>query len=271
MRLQDKIALITSGKNPCGRAIAMGFAREGAHCVVLDTETQHAEQLAAEIRFLGRRALALQCDVTKKTQVEGAVRRAVAEFGRIDVLLNCSGLTRESDFLRLTEATFNECLERGPKAYFLACQAVGRQMAEQRSGKIINLSSTDARIGSGESAANSAAYSSIDSMTRAIAQALGFYGVNVNALAGGPMDYLSISDEEAGERLRRIPLGRLGKPEDLVGAAIFLATDDSNFVAGESLFVDAGYGNAAVTEDSFRPAWGRTWGRFEVPPRTQGG
>jgi 3-oxoacyl-[acyl-carrier protein] reductase len=269
MRLQDKITLITSAENPCGRAIAIGFAREGAHCVVLDAETQRAEQLAAEVRSLGRRALALQCNVTKKSQIEEAVGRAVGEFGRIDVLLNCSALNHESDFLSLTENTFNECIDRGPKAYFLACQAVGRQMAEQRSGKIINLSSTDARIGSGESTANSAAYSSIDAMTRAIAQALGFYGVTANSLVAGPMDYLSVTAEEAGERLRRIPLGRLSKPEDLVGAAIFLATDDSHFVAGESLFVDAGYSNAAVTEDSFRPAWGRTWGKFEVPSRNK--
>jgi NAD(P)-dependent dehydrogenase (short-subunit alcohol dehydrogenase family) len=103
-------------------------------------------------------------------------------------------------------------------------------------------------------------------MTRAIAQALGFYGVNVNSLVCGPMDSFSGTAEEAGERLRRIPLGRLGKPEDLVGAAIFLATEDSNFVAGESLYVDAGYSNAAVTEDSFRPPWGRTWGPFQVSP-----
>jgi 3-oxoacyl-[acyl-carrier protein] reductase len=259
--------LITSAENPCGRAIAIGFAREGAHCVVLDTETQRAERLAAEVRSLGRRAVALQCDVTKKSQVEDVVRRTVVEFGRIDVLLNCSALTREGDFLNLTAETFDECIDRGPKAYFLTCQAVGRQMAEQRSGKIINLSTTDARIASGESTANSAAYSSIDSMTRAIAQALGFYGVNVNSLVAGPMEYLSFTDEETGERLRRIPLGRLSKPEDLVGAASFLATDDSHFVAGESLFVDAGYSNAAVTEDSFRPAWGRTWGKFEVPSR----
>ena len=267
MRLQGKIALITSAENPCGRAIAIGFAREGAHCVVLDTDAQRAENLAAEVRSLGRRALALQCDVTKKSRVEDIVRRAVAEFGRIDVLLNCSALTRERDFLNLTEETFNECIDRGPKAYFLACQAVGRQMAEQRSGKIINLSSTDARIGSGESTANSAAYSSIDSMTRGIAQALAFYGVNVNSLVAGPMDYLSLTDEEVGERLRRIPLGRLGRPEDLVGAAIFLATDDSNFVAGEGLVVDSGYANAAVTEDGFRPPWGKTWGKFQIPFR----
>jgi NAD(P)-dependent dehydrogenase (short-subunit alcohol dehydrogenase family) len=142
-------------------------------------------------------------------------------------------------------------------------------MAEQRSGKIINLSTTDARIGSGESTGNSSASSSIDAMTRAIAQALGFYGVNANALVYGPMEPFSGSAEEAGERLRRIPLGRLGKPEDLVGAAIFLATDDSNFVSGESLYVDAGYSNAAVTEDGFRPAWGKTWGPFEIPPRNK--
>jgi NAD(P)-dependent dehydrogenase (short-subunit alcohol dehydrogenase family) len=106
-------------------------------------------------------------------------------------------------------------------------------------------------------------------MTRAIAQALGYYGVNVNSLVCGPMDHMAATADEAAERLRRIPLGRLGKPEDLVGAALFLATADSNFVTGESLYVDAGYSNAAVTEDSFRPAWARTWGKFEVAPQNK--
>lgn len=269
MRLQDKVVLITSAQNPCAKAIVTGFAREGAHCAIVDEDASKAQQLAVDVRALGRRALPIQFDVTKKSQVEEAVRRTVAEFGRIDVLLNCSGITHESDFLSFTEEAFNQCIDRGPKAYFLAAQVVGRQMAEQRSGKIINLSTTDARIGSGESTGNSAAYSSIDSMTRAIAQALGFYGVNVNSLVCGPMDSFSGTAEDIGERLRRMPLGRLGKPEDLVGAAIFLATGDSNFVAGESLYVDAGYSNAAVTEDSFRPPWGRTWGTFQVPPRNK--
>jgi NAD(P)-dependent dehydrogenase (short-subunit alcohol dehydrogenase family) len=247
----------------------MGFAREGANCVVIDTDAGIADQLATEVRSTGRRALTLQNDVTKKPQVEDAVRRTVAEFGRIDVLVNCSAITEDGEFLSFAEEHFNRCIEFGPKAYFLAAQAVGRQMADQRSGKIINLSTTDARIGSGESTGNSSASSSIDAMTRAIAQALGFYGVNANALVYGPMEPFSGSAEEAGERLRRIPLGRLGKPEDLVGAAIFLATDDSNFVSGESLYVDAGYSNAAVTEDGFRPAWGKTWGPFEIPPRSK--
>ena len=269
MRLQDKVVLITSAQNPCAKAIVTGFAREGANCAIVDEDASKAQQLAAEVRALGQRALPIQFDVTKKSQVEEAVRRAVAEFRRIDVLLNCSGITHNNDFLSFTEEAFNRCIDRGPKAYFLAAQAAGRQMAEQRSGKIINLSTTDARIGSGESTGNSAAYSSIESMTRAMAQALGFYGVNVNSLVCGPMDSFPLTAEETGERLRRMPLGRLAKPEDLVGAAIFLATDDSNFVAGESLYIDAGYSNAAVTEDSFRPQWGRTWGTFEVPPRNK--
>jgi NAD(P)-dependent dehydrogenase (short-subunit alcohol dehydrogenase family) len=266
MRLKDKVVLMSSAQHTCAHAIVTGFAREGAHCVVVDSDAAQAERLAAEARTHGRRTLALQADVTKKSQVEEVVRRAVAEFGRIDVLFNCSGLVQESDFLTLGEEAFNLSIDRGPKAYFLTCQAVGRQMAEQRSGKIINLSTTDARIGSGESTGNSVAYSSIDAMTRAIAQALGYYGVNVNSLVCGPTVRVSETAEETGERLRRIPLGRLAKPEDLVGAAIFLATDDSNFVAGESLYVDAGYSNAAVTEDGFRPAWARTWGEFKVPP-----
>ena len=269
MRLLDKAVLITSAQNPSATAIVMGFAREGANCVIVDRDATKADELAAQIRSGGQRALSLQIDVAIRPQVEQAVVRSVVEFGRIDVLLNCSAIAVVDSFLDFTEESFNACVERGPKAYFLACQAVGRQMAQQRSGKIINLCTTDARVASSESTGNSVAYSSIDAMTRAIAQALGFYSVNVNSLVCGPMDYNSVSPQEAGERLRRIPLGRLSNPEDLVGAAIFLATDDSNFVCGESLFVDAGYSNAAVTEDSFRPPWGRTWGRFEVPLRNR--
>jgi NAD(P)-dependent dehydrogenase (short-subunit alcohol dehydrogenase family) len=269
MRLQDKTVLLTSAQGPCAQAIAIGFGREGANCAVVDDDAARAEELAAKIRALGRRVLALKIDITNKSEVEDVVGRSVAEFGRIDVLLNCSAITDVSDFLNITEDAFNECIERGPKAYFLTCQAVGRQMARQRSGKIINLASTDARIGSGGSASASTAHSSIDAMTRAIAQALGYYGVNVNSLVCGPTDHFTGSSEELGERLRRIPFGRLAKPEDFVGAALFLATDDSNFITGESLYVDAGYSNAAVTEDGFRPPWARIWGKFEVPTQDE--
>jgi 3-oxoacyl-[acyl-carrier protein] reductase len=265
MKLLDKIALITDSSNPCGRAIALGFAREGADCVVLDARAEAAEQLAVELRALGRRAVGFTCDVRSKGQIAATVERVVAQFGRIDILLNCSTSDVGCDFLNVSVEDFNRALDQGPKAYFLFCQAVGRVMAQQRAGKIINLASTDARIGSGESVCTSTAHTSIDALSRAVAQSLGYYGVNANALLCGPMFGGSLTDEERGERLRRMPFGRLAEPEDFVGAAIFLASDDAKFVAGESLCVDAGYANAAVTEDSFRPAWGRVWSEFTIP------
>ena len=265
MRLRDKVALITDSTHPCGRAIAAGFAREGADCVVLASEVQPAEQFAVELRALGRRSVGFPCDVRNKAQVIATVERVVGQFGRIDILLNCSSHDRDHDFLSVSATEFNRALEEGPKAYFLFCQAVGRVMAQQRAGKIINLASTDARIGSGEAVCTCAAHTSIDALSRAVAQSLGYYGVNANALLCGPMSTPSTSAEERGERLRRMPFGRLAEPEDVVGAAIFLASDDAKFLAGESLCVDAGYANAAVTEDSFRPAWGRVWSEFTVP------
>jgi NAD(P)-dependent dehydrogenase (short-subunit alcohol dehydrogenase family) len=120
---KDKIVLVSSAQNPCAQALVKGFAREGANCVVVDTDASQAEQLAAEARSLGRRALALQSDVTKKSQVEEVVRRAVAEFGRIDVLFNCSG-SHEGDF-SLTEEAFDQCIDRGPKACFLLARQLG--------------------------------------------------------------------------------------------------------------------------------------------------
>jgi NAD(P)-dependent dehydrogenase (short-subunit alcohol dehydrogenase family) len=212
MRLQHRIVFITSAQHPCSYALIVGFAREGADCVVVDEDVIRAEQFAAEVRPLGRRAVALQLDVTKKSAVDEAVRRTAAEFGRIDVLLNCSGIIHESDFLTLAEDDFNRCIDRGPKAYFLLAQAVGRLMAEQRSGKIINLSTTDARLGSGESTGNSAAYSSIDSMTRAIAQALGFYGVNVNSLVCGPIEISSRRADESRRAAAAHSDGKIGRP-----------------------------------------------------------
>ena len=114
MRLKDKVVLITSAQNPCAEAIAAGFAREGANCAIFDGDAGKAEQLGQEVRALGRKALALQVDITKKSEIEAAVRRTIAEFGCIDVLLNCSGISHESDFLGLTEEAFNQCIDRGP-------------------------------------------------------------------------------------------------------------------------------------------------------------
>ena len=266
MKLANKVALATGTDNPCVKAILAGFARAGADCMIVDDDASAAEHWAAELRTIGRKAESRSCVVTNRSEVEAAVAATVARFGRIDILLNGSAETAAYDFLNVSAVEFNAAIDRGPKAYFLFCQAVGRVMAQQRSGKIINLATMDARIGSGESVCTSSAHASIDAMTRAVAQALGYYGVNANALLCGPVATPQLSSEEIAERLRRMPFGRLANPADFVGAAIFLASDDAGFITGESLCIDAGYANAAVTEDGFRPAWAKVWSEFSIPP-----
>jgi 3-oxoacyl-[acyl-carrier protein] reductase len=265
MRLENRIAIVTGVGGRNGAVIALGFAREGADVVAVDEDGAKSEAVAQQARQSGRKALALQVDVTKKAEVTEMVRRTVAEFGRIDILMNATGVSHNQDFLTFSEADFDHALAVGLKAFFLTSQAVGQQMANQGSGKIINLTSITGRLGSGEAVAWCTTRSGVDAMTRALGQALGYYGVNVNALAHGGVEEAPYGKEEAAERRRRIPLGRLGYPEDLVGPAIFLASEDANFVVGETLYVDGGYTTAAVTEDQFRPEWARTEHTAEGP------
>jgi NAD(P)-dependent dehydrogenase (short-subunit alcohol dehydrogenase family) len=257
MRLENKVAIVSGVGSASGRAIALGYAREGAIVVAVDEDQGKAEAVAKEASSLRPNALALRVDVTKKAEVVAMVERVVAEHGRIDVLVNATGVSHNQAFLTFSEADFDHAMAVGLKAFFLTSQAVGKQMAEQASGKIINLTSIVGRLGSGEAVAWCTTRSGVDAMTRALGQALGYYGVNVNALAHGGVEGGNYLPEEAAERRRRIPLGRLGKPEDLVGAAIFLATDDASFIVGETIYVDGGYTTAAVTEDQFRPEWAR--------------
>ena len=257
MRLENKIAIVTGAGSRNGEAVALGFAREGADLVAVDEDGAKAEAVAKGARDAGRRAIGLQVDVTNKAEVVAMVERTVAEFGRIDILANMTGTAHNQAFLTFNEADFDHAIAVGLKAFFLTCQAVGKQMAEQGSGKIINLTSIVGRLGSGEAVAWCTTRSGVDAMTRALGQALGYYGVNVNALAHGGVEEAPYGEAEAAERRRRLPLGRMGHADDLVGPAIFLASDDANFVVGETLYVDGGYTTAAVTEDQFRPEWAR--------------
>ena len=257
MRLEKKVAIISGAGSPFGRAIASGYAREGADLVAVDEDGSKAEAVVNGARDEGRRAIGLQADVTIKSQVKSMVERTVAEFGRIDILVNATGASHNQAFLTFDEADFDHSMAVGLKAYFLTCQAVGWHMAQQGRGKIINLSSIVGRIGSGEAASWCASRAGVDAMTRAIAQALGYYGINVNAIAHGGLEAFGYQEEQRAERRRRIPFGRLGKADDLVGAAIFLASEESNFLVGDHIYVDGGYTTAAVSEDQFRPEWAR--------------
>ena len=174
MRLEDKIAVVTGVGGRIGGLVALAYAREGAHVAAVDEDGDKAEAVAAQVKELGRKSLAMQVDVTDRAAVEEMVRRVVAEFGGIDILFNGTGTAHNQGFLTFKEEDFDHALAVGLKAFFLTCQAVGRQMAEQgRGGKIVNLSSIVGRLGSGEAAAWCTTRSGVDAMTRAIAQAPG--------------------------------------------------------------------------------------------------
>ena len=185
------------------------------------------------------------------------IKQVVDSFGRIDILVNCTMASHNQEFLNFKEEDFDDSLTRGVKSYFLTCQAVAREMVKQRYGKIINLSSIVGVLGPGQAASWTADRGAVNGLTRAAAHALGFYGINVNAVARGNTARKPWS---AGvlERVRRLPLGRTETAEDMVEPCVFLASDGASYITGTILYVDGGYTVAGVTDDRYRPDWARS-------------
>lgn len=269
MRLEGKVAIITGANGEFGTAIVPGFAHEGCDIACVDWTQADADAAAAKVKARGRRALALQVDLRDSTQVDMMVERVVGEFGRIDVLVNTTARPHHQEFLNFKEEDFDDTLARGVKTYFLTCKAVGRHMAERRSGKIINLTSIVGKLGPGQAVDWSADRGAVDGLTRSVAHALGFYGINVNGVARGNTARPPYS-VGVHERIRRLPFGRTEHPADMVEPCIFLATDASRYVTGTVLYVDGGYTVAAVTDDRFRPEWARAGQEWMAVPLPEG-
>jgi len=256
MKLAGKVAIVTGCNGEFGAAIVPGFAAEGCDVACVDYQQSDADVAVEKVRQKGRRAMALAIDLRDGAAVETMVQRVCAEFGRIDILVNTTMASHNQEFLNFKEEDFDDSLNRGVKSYFLTCQAVGRRMIKQRSGKIINLSSIVGVLGPGQAASWTADRGAVNGLTRAAAHALGFYGINVNGLARGNTARKPYS---AGvlERLRRLPLGRTETPEDMVEPCVFLASDGASYITGTILYVDGGYTVAGVTDDRYRPEWAR--------------
>ncbi|HWP29238.1 MAG TPA: SDR family oxidoreductase [Chloroflexota bacterium] len=261
MRLQDQVALVTGGGSRdnalIGPAIALGYAREGAHVGIVDQNAATVERVTAQVRELGRRALGLTADLTRPDEVQRVVDAMVAAFGRIDILCNALAYTNNQSVFDYSFEEWNRHINEGLTSTFLCCQAVAHEMVKQRRGKIVNITSIVGKLGPGGAVAWAASRGGVDAMTRALAHTRGYWNINVNGLARGNMRPPSEWNEEIQERLRRIPFGRTGTPEDLVGPAIFLASSEADFITGHILYADGGYTSAAVTEDQFRPEWAR--------------
>ncbi len=248
MRLKGKVALITGSSRGVGRAVALGFAKEGAKVIVNYTSNEKAANEVAEaIKQIGSQAIVVRADVAKREEADSLVQAVIDEFGRLDILVNNAGFTRPAMMLKMTEEQWDEVVDIHLKGAFLCSQAAGRQMKEQNNGKIINVTSVAGLVGTVGQINYSAAKGGIISMTKSIARELARYNVCANVisigiLAMGMSEKITTDAKLKEIYMNRILLKRFGQPEDVSPAFVFLASDESNYITGQILCVDGGYG-----------------------------
>jgi NAD(P)-dependent dehydrogenase (short-subunit alcohol dehydrogenase family) len=250
VKLEGQVALVTGGSRSIGRAVALAFAREGAAVAVnYVSHAEEAQSAAREIEKQGRRALAVRADTSQRAQVQTMVDEVTTRLGPIDVLINNAGVQKRVFFLELDEADWDWMLGVNLKGYFLVGQAVAARMKARGRGKIINVSSEAAGFPAPRMTAYCVSKAGVAMLTKCMALELAPHGIRVNALAPGltrtDINRKDLEDDTfLKARLTRIPLGRVMAPEDLVGAAIFLASADSDMMTGMTLQVDGGRGIA---------------------------
>lgn len=248
MKLKDKIALVTGSSRGVGRAVALGLAKQGANVVVNYTSNENAANEVVEtIQSMGSKAIAVKADVAQKAEVENLVNSAINTFGRLDILVNNAGFTRPAMMIKMTEDQWDQVVDIHLKGTFLCAQAAGLHMKEQKSGKIINVTSVAGIVGTVGQINYSAAKGGIISMTKSIARELARYNVCANVISLGivatDMTEKIRSDEKLKEiYMNRILLKRFAEADDIAPAFAFLASDESNYITGQLLCVDGGYG-----------------------------
>ncbi|MBS1963472.1 MAG: 3-oxoacyl-ACP reductase FabG [Bdellovibrionales bacterium] len=241
-RLTDKIAIITGSGRGLGAATALRMAEEGAHIVVNDIAEDAAKQVAGQIEKLGRRALVSTHDVSNTAQANALVDEAKKTFGTIDILVNNAGITRDSMLHKLTEEKWDEVIRVNLKGPFNMGQACAKVMMEKKYGKIVNLASI-AWLGNIGQTNYSASKAGVVGLTRTWALELSRYQINVNAIAPGLIDTQmtqAIPAEVKEKFINKIPMRRIGKPEDIAAIVCFLASDEANYVTGQCIQIDGG-------------------------------
>lgn len=248
MNLDGKVALVTGSSRGVGRAVALGFAQQGAKVVVNFTSNQGAaDDVVSEIESLGTAAVAVKADVALKSDVQLLVGEAVDAFGKLDILVNNAGFTRPAMMVKMEEDQWDQVVDIHLKGAFLCSQAAGKLMKEQKSGKIINVTSVAGLVGTVGQINYSAAKGGIISMTKSIAREMARYNVCANVISLGivatDMTEKIRTDEKLKEiYMNRILLKRFAEPQDISPAFCFLASDVSNYITGQLLCVDGGYG-----------------------------
>jgi len=245
MNLVDKVAIVTGAGRGIGKAIAIALAREGADVIVNDVDLQTAEDVAKEIKSLGRQALAIQVDVSDSKEVNQMVQSAIKKFKRVDILVNNVAIIRRGTIEDLKEEDWNKVIDVNLKGSFNCMKAVVGTMKKQRYGKIINISSVAGKVGDLASApCYGASKAGMICLGKSLARELAPYNINVNVVAPHAIETdmsKEWSEEKRKNIIANIPLGRMGEPEDIAEAVVFLVSDKAKFITGEVLDVNGGY------------------------------
>jgi len=245
--LEGKIAFVTGAGRGLGQAGALAFARAGADVVCVSRTRSQLEQTAAAIERLGRKALVLTADTRSPHEVEAAVQAAVDTFGRIDILFNNAGTNIRKSVVDMPDEDWHTIMDTNVRGAFLVARAVARHMIRRRCGSIINMSSMSATSAEPTKAVYAASKGAVALLTKGLALELAPHGIRVNAVAPGYMltslvrGALDADAERKVRVLARIPLGRLGEPEEIGGALVFLASEASRYITGASIAIDGGW------------------------------
>jgi len=248
MKLANKTAVITGAGRGVGRAVALAYARAGADVIVnyLSNESA-ADEVVKEAAEMGRRAVPVQADVAVKSQAEALIQRCVDEFGRIDILVNNAGFTRPALLRKMSEEEWDQVLNVHLKGAFFCTQAAANVMAGQKSGKIINVTSVAGLVGTVGQINYSAAKGGLVAFTKSAARELARYNICVNVISLGIVATEMTEKIRTDEKLRQIYMGRIllarfAEPDDISPAFVFFGSDDANYITGQLLCVDGGYG-----------------------------
>ena len=244
--LSEKVVIVAGGSRGIGFAIGEGLASAGASVVVANSTPEQGERAAAAIRAQGGQAKAIPLDLRRPETIEQLVSATRQAFGRIDILVNSVGIIRRGPIETVSLEDWDAMMGVNLRGAFLLCQAVGREMIARRKGKIVNVSSNISQVLQPHRGAYAVTKAGLSHLTRVLALEWAPHGVNVNAIAPAPTvtelnrKFFEDHPEDLKARTQSVPLGRLGAPEDYVGAAIFLASRASDFVTGQTYFVDGG-------------------------------